>query len=175
MPASTLLAKKSTTLLIVAMLSALAAGHFGSWIIDWLRGNTVRASVSECFVAYGWNETRYAKCDGNWHHAVDQGGANVSYVASGPVLGVAVDPLAQAQREDGLLPGDYPGEYFARLNGSGAVVIPGYHVVLGPLFLLLAIAGTTLGVMELRRRSQFRLPAQTSIAIWNEGDASSTR
>jgi len=149
----TLTTRRLTAVWLVALISALGVGHFGAWLWDYVRGNTVTATVNSCHVQYGWNETPYAACIGDWHHATDLGSGNVSLVASGPILGVGVDPLAKTITEDGKLSGDYAGDYFATLDGSGAVVIPRWHVVLGPLFLLAMAVSGGLILRDIRRTS----------------------
>lgn len=147
----TLAARRITAVWLIALISALGVGHFGTWLWDFVRGNTVTATVNSCHLQYGWNETPYAQCIGDWHHSTDLGGGNVSTVASGPILGVDVDPLAKTTTEDGKLSGDYAGDYFARLNSGGAVVIPGWHLILGPLFLLTMAVSGGLVLLQLRR------------------------
>lgn len=146
------LAKRVTAIWFVTVLAALGAGYYGGWLLDWIDGNTVTASVDSCNVAYGWNEFRYANCIGNWHHLQSEGEGNVSYVGSGPVLGIDVDPTGAVLNDDGKLAGAYAGEYFASLNGRAAVVIPRLHLILGPMFLaILLLCGITLIATRPRR------------------------
>ncbi|NUT08080.1 MAG: hypothetical protein HOV76_31885 [Hamadaea sp.] len=139
---------------VVALLAAVGAGYFGSWLVDWMLGDTVTATVHSCQVAYGWNESRYALCIGDWHHEQSEGGSNISYVGSGPVVGLDVDATAPVVTNDGKLSGDYAGTYFARLDGRAAVVVPRSHLLLGPAsIVVLALCGVALFVVSRRRKS----------------------
>ncbi|NUT20805.1 MAG: hypothetical protein HOV77_16610 [Hamadaea sp.] len=138
---------------IIALLAAVGAGYFGGWMVAWTLGDTVSATVHSCHVAYGWNESRYAECVGDWRHDQSEGGTNISHVGSGPVIGLDVDPTAGVIDSDGTLPGDYAGTYFARLDGRAAIVIPRSHLLLGPTsVVMLTLCGVALIVVGRRHR-----------------------
>lgn len=154
---------------IATVVGALMIGASGGWIIDLVTANTVSAQVTGCFKHNGWNETPYAVCYGNWHHRQSDGPGDTTTVASGPVIGLAVDHNAKVvDYSNGRLAGSYTHTHFASLNGDTAVVIPRTHLFLAPAGLLLLLAGG--GALLLIRR---RDPAD-DLAGWPAAMAAPT-
>ncbi len=148
-----------TGLWLAAVIAALVAGGYGSWMISWITGETAIAQVDTCYVYYGNQEIEQVRCDGSWHRGA------AAALRSGPVVGVPVTPnprLADTTTPQPLGyrvdPGAYHRRVFAVLRGDAAVAVPTTNLVLGPLGLA-GLLGCLAALTVLTWRDSSRQPS----------------